>query len=72
MLKNTANMKEIIHRENSAAISCQVSHASLLYVSADICRRDLVDESGMIRNMMSTQNKAQVVAVQGSPCTPTP
>jgi hypothetical protein len=34
MLKNPTSMKELLHRKNSALISCQVSLASLLDVSA--------------------------------------
>jgi hypothetical protein len=35
MLKNPTNMKQTLRRQNSAAISCQVSPALLLDVSAD-------------------------------------
>jgi hypothetical protein len=55
MLKNLTSMKEILRRQNSAAISCQVSPASLLDVSADNLQRALVEESGMIKNNMGTQ-----------------
>jgi hypothetical protein len=37
-------MKEILHTQNSAAISGEVSPASLLDVSAGNFHRDLVDE----------------------------
>jgi hypothetical protein len=41
-------MKEILRRQNSAAISRQVSPASLLDVSAGSFQRALVNESGLI------------------------
>jgi hypothetical protein len=42
------------------AISQQVSPDSLLGVSADICHRALVDESGMIRTQMGTHNRSEI------------
>jgi hypothetical protein len=39
-------------------ICCQVSPALLLCVSAGICQRALVDESGMIRTQMGTHSKS--------------
>jgi hypothetical protein len=44
MLKNPASMEEILRRQNAAAISRQVSPASL----PNVCQRGLMDESGMI------------------------
>jgi hypothetical protein len=44
MLKNPASMEEILLRQNAAAISRQVSPASL----PSVCQRGLMDESGMI------------------------
>jgi hypothetical protein len=49
-------MKEILRRQNSVAISRQVSLASLLYVFPDNFKRSLVDESGMIRTDGEAQN----------------
>jgi hypothetical protein len=45
-------MKEILRRQNSAAISHQVSPASLLNGSAGNCRGALMDESGIIINLI--------------------
>jgi hypothetical protein len=42
-------MKEVVCNQKLAAISHQVSPASLLDVSAGNCQRALVDESGTIR-----------------------
>jgi hypothetical protein len=72
MLKNAMSMKVILHRQNSLAVFCQVSPASVLDVSAGNCQRGLVDESGMIRKQMGMCNKSAVVMAQGSPCVPTP
>jgi hypothetical protein len=63
-LKNPISMKNILHRQNLAAISCQVSHASLL----GNCQRALLDEwleriwgltagRGKIRLVCSTRNE---------------
>jgi hypothetical protein len=49
-------MKEIFHNQNSAKISCQVYSASLLVVSAGNFQIAVVEESGMIRNQMGTEN----------------
>jgi hypothetical protein len=49
---NSTSMKEIFLTKKSAAISRQVSPASLLYVSAGNCQRALVDESGMVIDRM--------------------
>jgi hypothetical protein len=49
MLNISASMKEVLRRQNSTAVSRQVSPDSLLYVSTGNCRGALVDESGMIR-----------------------
>jgi hypothetical protein len=45
MLKNATGMKEILYRQNSAAISHQVSPDSLIDFSAGNCQRVLVDKS---------------------------
>jgi hypothetical protein len=72
MLKNAMGMKEMLCRQNSAAISDQVSPALQLDVSAGNCWRALVDESGMIINQMGMYGRSEMVAVQGSLCAPTP
>jgi hypothetical protein len=64
-------MKEICSRQNSAAVYYQAS-ALLLDVSAGNCQRALVDESGMIRNLMGMHNGSEMVTVQGLPCLPIP
>jgi hypothetical protein len=64
-------MKEIIHRQNSLAISRQGTPASQLDFSTGNCQRVLVNKSGMIRAQMGTQNRSEMVAMQGSPCAPT-
>jgi hypothetical protein len=58
-------MKQMLRRQNSAAISLQVSPASLLGVSEGNCKRALVDESEMFRNQIGTHNRSEMVAVQG-------
>jgi len=63
MLKNPSSMKEILRRQNSAAISRQVSHASLLEISANNCQRALVDTSERIRNQTGTYNRSVMFAV---------
>jgi hypothetical protein len=68
MLKNSTSMKEILFRQNSAAISHQVSSALLLDISAVNCKRAVVNESGMIRNQMGMHNRSEMVPVQESPC----
>jgi hypothetical protein len=57
-LKNPMRVKEILHKQNLAAISHQVSPASLLVVSARICLRAVVDESGMIRTQMGMHSRS--------------
>jgi hypothetical protein len=61
MLKNPMSIKEMLCRKNSAAISCQISPALLLDVAAGNCKRDLVDESGMIRTQMGMHNRSEMV-----------
>jgi hypothetical protein len=58
MLKNPMGMKGILHRQNSMAISHQVSHALLLDVSAGNCQTALVNASEMITNQMGIQNRS--------------
>lgn len=58
MLKNTTSMREILHRQNSAAIFRQVSPTGNF-------QRAVVDEAGMTRNQMQMHNKSEMVAVQG-------
>jgi hypothetical protein len=69
MLKNLTSMKEILHRQNSAAIYRQVSPASLLDVSPGCCQRALGDECGLIRNQI--RKRSETVALQGSSYAPT-
>jgi hypothetical protein len=57
MLMNPANVKEILCRQNSAAISRQVSPASLIDVPAGKCQRALVEELGMTINQMGKHNR---------------
>jgi hypothetical protein len=45
MLKNATDVKEILYRQNSAAISHQISPDSLIDFSAGNCQRVLVDKS---------------------------
>jgi hypothetical protein len=52
-------------------MSLPVSPTSLLDISADNCKGDVMDESGMIRNQMGIYYRSEMVAVQGSPCAPT-
>jgi hypothetical protein len=49
-------MKEILHRQNPLTFSHNVSPASVLDVSAGNCQIALMDESGMIKNHMSTHH----------------
>jgi hypothetical protein len=72
MLKNLTSMEDIIRRQNSEAISCQVSPASLLSVSAGNCQSAQVDKSGIIRNKMVTHYRSEMVVKQGTPCEPMP
>jgi hypothetical protein len=73
MLKNpTSIKKKVVHRQNSAATSRQVCPVSLLDVSAGICQTAVVDETLMIRSLVRTYNRSEMVAVQGSPCALTP
>jgi hypothetical protein len=48
------SMKEILHKEDSTAISHQVSPALLLVVCASNFTRSVVDESGMILTQMGS------------------
>jgi hypothetical protein len=57
MLKNPAEYERMLRRQNSAAIISQVSPDSILGVSAGICQRALMDESGMIRTQVVTHNR---------------
>jgi len=72
MLSNPTSMKEILRRQNSMVIYCQISPVSLLDVSADNCQTALVGESEIISGKMGTPYRSQMPAVQGSPCAPTP
>jgi hypothetical protein len=71
MLKNPTSMKEILCRQDSAVIACQVSPALQLNVSPGNCQIVLVDESGTIINHMETYNRSEMFTVQGSPFAPT-
>jgi hypothetical protein len=72
MLKNPTSMKDRLHRQNSAAVCCQLSSALLLDVSAGNCQRAVVDESKIIRNEIGTLKISEMVALQGLPCASTP
>jgi hypothetical protein len=48
----------MLRRQNSAAITRQVSPDSILDVSAGICQRALMDETGMITTQMVTHNRS--------------
>jgi hypothetical protein len=72
MLKNPTRMIDTLRRQNSAAISRQVSPASLLGVSASNFQRALVDESATIGNQMGMHTRSEMVAVKGSPCVSSP
>jgi hypothetical protein len=50
-------MREILRQLNSRTFLAY--SVSLLGVSAGICQRDLVDESGMIRTQKGTHNTAE-------------
>jgi hypothetical protein len=50
----------------------QVSPASLLDVSAGYFPKDLVDESGMIKTQMGTQNRSEMVAMYETSCVISP
>jgi hypothetical protein len=65
----TGNVKEIISSAKCTAISRQVSAYSLLGVSIGICRRALVDESGMIKRRAGRTIHQRMVAVHGKLCT---
>jgi hypothetical protein len=71
-VEETYEIEEILCRQISAAISRQVSSASLLDVSTGNCQRALVDVSRMTTNQMGTHNRTETIAVQGSPSAPTP
>jgi hypothetical protein len=64
-------MKEILHRQNSLAISL-TSFSLLSSVSTGNFQRALVDESEMIGNQMGTHNSSEMFSVQESPCAPAP
>jgi hypothetical protein len=63
MLKNPTDVKEILHRQNSAANFLQISPASLPGVSASYCQGAVVGESGLIRIQMVKHNRSVMVAV---------
>jgi hypothetical protein len=67
-LNNPIGMKRDTSYAKFMAISLQVSPALLPDVSANNCRRALVDESGMIRTQMGMHNRSEMVAVLGAPC----
>jgi hypothetical protein len=56
-------MKEILRRQNSAAISCHVFPALLLDVSAGICQTALANESGMNKNQMGVHSGSEIFVV---------
>jgi hypothetical protein len=59
MLKNSAVYERDILSAKFTAISRHVSPDSLLGVSAGICQRALLDESGMIRTHMGKHNRSE-------------
>jgi hypothetical protein len=59
MLKNPAEYERDISLAKFTATSLQVSPDSLLGVSAGICQRAVVDESGVIRTQMRMQNRLE-------------
>jgi hypothetical protein len=59
MLKNTAEYERDSSSAKFTAIFRHVFPALLPDVSADYCRRALVDESGMIRTQMGTHNRSE-------------
>jgi hypothetical protein len=63
MLKNPAEYERDIYSAKFTAISHQVSPNSLVYVSAGICQRALVDESGMIRTQTGHTIDKKMVTV---------
>jgi hypothetical protein len=56
-------MKVILHRQNSMAISHQVSPTLLLDVCAGNCQRALVDESEIIRNQIQMHSRSEMVTL---------
>jgi hypothetical protein len=71
-IKKNYDYEGILRRQNSSAISSQASPASLLDISVGNYQGALVGELWMIRNQMRAQNTSEIVAVQASPCAPTP
>jgi hypothetical protein len=65
MLKHPTSTKEIFRWQNSVVISREVPPISLLDVFAGDCQKALVNKSGMIRTQMGTNNRSEMVAVQG-------
>jgi hypothetical protein len=65
MLKNPTSMKDRLHRQNSAAVCCQLSSVLLLDVSAGNCQRAVVDESKIIRNEIGTLNRSEMLRCKG-------
>jgi hypothetical protein len=67
MLKNPAEYGRDTTSEQVMTISHQASLALLLGVSTGVCKRDLVDESGMIRTQIGMHNRSLMPAVLGTP-----
>jgi hypothetical protein len=65
MLKNPAGTRRDTLWAKFTAISCQVSPALLLDVSAGYCQRTLVNVSGMIRAQMGMHNRSEMVKCLG-------
>jgi hypothetical protein len=60
-------MKEILRRKMnghfSQSFNCFATRSLL-----NNCQRELVDELGMIKTQIGTQNRSEMVAVHGTPC----
>jgi hypothetical protein len=68
MLKNATSMKAYFIGKIHWPFIHQVSPALLLDICAGNFQRALMDKSGMIRNQMGTNNRSEMVVMQGSPC----
>jgi len=60
MLKIPAEYERDTSPAKLTAFLAKFLPASLLGVSAGICQRALVDESGMIRTQMGTHNRSEI------------
>jgi hypothetical protein len=69
--KNYTSMKDILSRQNSAAVFFAVSSPSLLDVSAGNFQRASVDESGVIRAQMGSHSRPEMLTWCAHPVTVT-